>query len=126
MAEALLRHQAGDHFDIVSAGSEATTLDPDAIEAMRELNIDISRHETKSVNPYLGRRFTFVITLCDRERERTCPIFPGAIYREHWDLENPAAVTAPHEHRAAVRRVRDQLREYVRQFVRKERGETCR
>jgi arsenate reductase (thioredoxin) len=117
MAEGFLRDAAGDHFEIVSAGDEATPLDPDAIQAMRELDIDISGHQTKSVNPYLGQRFTFVISLCDREQERTCPIFPGAIFRETWNLENPAIVTAPLEHRAAVRRVRDQLRERVRQFV---------
>jgi arsenate reductase len=121
MAEAFLRHEAGDHFEIVSAGSEAAPLDPDAIEAMREIGIDVSNYETKSVNLYLGRRFTFVITLCDRERERICPIFPGAIFREYWNLENPALVTAPHEHRAVVHCVRVQLQERVRQFVRKER-----
>jgi arsenate reductase (thioredoxin) len=117
MAEAFLRCASGDHFEIVSAGNTATPLDPDAVDAMRELDIDISGYQTKKVDPYLGRRFTFVITLCDREQERTCPIFPGAIFREYWHLENPAIVTAPLEHRAVVRRVRDQLRERVGQLV---------
>jgi hypothetical protein len=62
---------------------------------------------------YLGQRFTFVITLCDRRQERTCPIFPGAIWRHEWHLENPALADSPEEHGHRVRRVRDQLREHV-------------
>jgi protein-tyrosine-phosphatase len=58
-----------------------------------------------------------VITLCDREQERTCPIFPGAIWRRQWNLENPVRVEAPEEHQHAVRRIRDQLRQQVLQFV---------
>jgi arsenate reductase len=117
MAEALLRDLAGHHFDVVSAGGEPGSVDPEAIAAMRELDIEISGHRSKDVAQYLGQRFTFVITLCDRRHEKTCPIFPGAIYRQHWNLENPALVTAPQEHRAAVRRVRDQLQEHVQKFV---------
>jgi len=114
MAEALLRDVAGDRFDIVSAGSKPGQVDPEAIAAMRELGIDISGQQPKEVTPHLGERFTFVISLCDRQHERTCPIFPGAIWRQQWNLENPAS--AP-DHRLAVRRVRDQLREHVLQFV---------
>jgi len=114
MAEAFLRDLAGDHFDIVSAGDEPGHVDPDAITAMRELGIDISRQAAKSVTPYLGQRFTYVISLCDRQQERTCPIFPGAIWRKQWHLENPALAQ---DHRSAVRRVRDRLREHVLQFV---------
>ncbi|MDQ6933412.1 MAG: hypothetical protein M3160_09605, partial [Candidatus Eremiobacteraeota bacterium] len=62
-------------FEITSAGSEATPLDPDAIAAMRELGIDISGHQSKSVTSYLGQRFTFVITLCDRQQERLARFF---------------------------------------------------
>ncbi len=117
MAEAFLSDLAGDRFEITSAGSEATPLDPDAIAAMRELGIDISGHQSKSVTSYLGQRFTFVITLCDRRQERTCPIFPGAIWRHEWHLDNLALADSPEEHRHRVRCVRDQLREHVVQFV---------
>jgi arsenate reductase len=113
MAEAFLSDLAGDRFEITSAGSEATALDPDAIAAMRELGIDISGHQSKSVTSYLGH-FTFVITLCDRQQERTCPIFPGAIWRHEWHLDDPALADSPEKHR---HRVRDQLREHVVQFV---------
>lgn len=114
MAEALLRDVAGERFDIVSAGADPGRIDPETILAMRELGIDISGQQTKNVTPYLGLRFTFVITLCDREQEKTCPIFPGAIWRHKWDIENPAHAE---DRRAAVRRVRDQLRERVLQFA---------
>jgi arsenate reductase len=56
-------------------------------------------------------------TDCDRKQERTCPIFPGAIWRQQWSLENPAATAEPEEHRQSVRRVRDQLRQHITQFV---------
>ncbi len=114
MAEAFLRDLASDRFDIISAGGDPTPLDPEAVEAMRELDIDISGQTTKDVSRFLGERFTYVISLCDREKEGTCPIFPGAIWRQQWDLENPAL--AP-DHRTAVRRVRDKLRQRVVQFV---------
>jgi arsenate reductase len=78
---------------VVSAGSEDTPLDPDAVLVMREVGIDISGHETKAVNRFLGRRFNYVVMLCDREKERSCPIFPGAIWRLQWDLEDPSMST---------------------------------
>jgi len=88
MAEGFLRTLAGDRFEVVSAGSEETPLDPDAVAAMREVGIDISGQETKAVSRFLGRRFNYVVMLCDRQKERSCPIFPGAIWRLTWDLEN--------------------------------------
>jgi arsenate reductase len=70
MAEAFLRELVGDDIEIVSARAEAGELDPDAIAAMREVGIDISSARTKVVDPYLRQRFHYVITLCDREKER--------------------------------------------------------
>jgi arsenate reductase len=114
MAEAFLRDLAGDRFDVISAGGDPTPLDPEAVDAMRELGIEISGQASKDVSRFLGQRFTYVISLCDREKESTCPIFPGAIWRHHWDLENPAL--AP-DRSLAVRRVRDQLRQRIVRFV---------
>lgn len=74
MAEGFLRALARDDFEVVSAGAEETPVDPDAVAAMREVGIDISGQETKAVNRYLGRRFNYVVMLCDREKERSCPI----------------------------------------------------
>jgi len=118
MAEAFLRDLTGDEFEIVSAGSEAGRLDPEAVAAMREVGIDIEEAQAKSVNPYLGMRFQYVITMCDREKERSCPIFPGALWRQSWTIENPALLTAAGlDHGFAVRRARDEIRRHVVEFV---------
>src|SRR5580704_5354023 len=89
MAEAFLCKLTGDELEIVSAGAEAGRLDPHAVAAMQEVGIDISSARTKVVDPYLRERFQYVITLCDREKERSCPVFPGAIWRQTWKLESP-------------------------------------
>ncbi len=117
MAEAMLRQVAGDRFEITSAGADHTQLDPEAIEAMREIGIDISHQQTKIVDGYLGSRFSYVISLCDRERERTCPIFPGAIWRQKWPLDNPNAAHSPEERKALVRRLRDEIQQRVSEFA---------
>ena len=117
MAEGFLRALAGDDFDVVSAGSEETPLDPDAVAAMCEVGIDISGQEPKAVNRFLGRRFSYVVTLCDRQKEKSCPIFPGAIWRLHWDLEDPSRAATPGDRREAMRRVRDDIQRHVMAFV---------
>jgi arsenate reductase len=86
---------------------------------MREVGIDISGQETKAVNRYLGWRFNYVVTLCDREKERSCPIFPGAIWRLQWDLEDPSRAVTPGDRREAMRRVRDDIQRHVMDFVKK-------
>jgi arsenate reductase (thioredoxin) len=115
-AEGFLRAMAGDRFDVTSAGSDETPLDPDAVVVMREVGIDISGQQTKSVDRFLGRRFSYVVTLCDREKERTCPVFTGAVWRLQWDLEDPSKAI-PRERRAALRRVRDGIQQRVAAFV---------
>ncbi len=120
MAEAFLREQVGDELEIVSAGGEAGTLDPAAVSAMREVGIDISSARTKKVDPYIRERFHYLITLCNREVERSCPVFPGAIWRQTWELESPTALEAEGmNHDAAVRYARDKIRQHVAEFVEK-------
>lgn len=119
MAEGFLRAMAGDRFDAISAGSEETPIDPDAIAVMREVGVDISGQETKAVNRFLGRRFNYVVSLCDREKERTCPIFPGAIWRLQWDLEDPSKAVTREDRWAALRRVRDDIQQRVVAFLEK-------
>jgi arsenate reductase len=120
MAEAFLRELAGDELQIVSAGSQAGHLDPEAVAAMREVGVDISSARTKAVDPYLRERFHYVITLCNRDIERSCPVFPGAIWRQTWKLESPAALEADGmSHAMAVRHARDTIRRHVAEFVEK-------
>ena len=112
MAEGLLRHDAGDRFEVSSAGTRPTQVRPEAIAAMQEIGIDISQHRSKSVDEFAGRIFDYVLTVCDNANE-VCPVFPGQTVRLHHDFEDPAAVEGSSEMKlAAFRRVRDQLREY--------------
>jgi arsenate reductase (thioredoxin) len=116
MAEGLLRRDAGERFEVESAGTKASFVRPEAIAAMRELGIDISGHRSKSVDEFEGQQFDYVITVCDNARE-TCPVFFAKAQKIHRDFEDPAAFSGSEEERLAVfRRVRDQLRTYLRDF----------
>lgn len=116
MAEGLLRHDAGDRFDVASAGTKPGQVRPEAIAVMKELDIDIFGHRSKSVDEFSGRSFDYVLTVCDNAKE-SCPIFPGHANRLHRNFEDPAAVQGSEEHRLAVfRRVRDEIRSYLKAF----------
>jgi len=116
MAEGLLRQDAGERFEVESAGTKASFVRSEAIAAMRELGIDISGHRSKNVDELEGQQFDYVITVCDNARE-TCPVFFGKAQKLHRDFEDPAAFSGSKEERLAVfRRVRDQLRTYLRDF----------
>jgi arsenate reductase len=118
MAEGLLRHSAGDRFQVESAGTRPAGLNPKAIEVMREIGIDISQQRSKNVSEISSRPFTYVITVCDSANQ-ACPAFPGHAIRMHWSIEDPAAATGTDEQRAAVfREVRDQLSLRIREFLR--------
>ncbi len=114
MAEGLLRHDAGDRFDVESAGTRPGLVRPEAIAVMREIGIDISRHRSKHVDEFQDRQFDLVLTVCDNAKE-TCPVYPGHANRFHHTFSDPAAVQGPEEERlAAFRLVRDQLRDFLR------------
>jgi arsenate reductase (thioredoxin) len=117
MAEGLLRHLAGDKFEVFSAGTRPSHLRPEAVQVMRELGIDISGHRSKSVNEFAGQAFNFVITVCDDAKE-SCPVFPATTERIHWSIEDPAAVVNSEEHRlAAFRRARNELQQRLHKFL---------
>ena len=117
MAEGLLRHQAGDRFEVFSAGTRPGRVRPESIAAMREIGIDISGHHSKSVEEFVDQRFDYVITVCDNARE-SCPMFPGPVERLHWSFEDPAAVTGSDAERlTAFRRIRDQIDARLREFT---------
>lgn len=113
MAEGLLRHLAGDKFEVFSAGTEATHVRPLAIQAMAELGIDISRQQSKTLDRYLSEPFDEVITVCDTAAE-ACPIFPGAAHRRHWSFPDPSqAKGSETEQRAVYSHVRDAIRSRI-------------
>ena len=119
MAEGLLRHDSGGRFEVESAGTRPGYVRPEAIAAMREVGIDISRHRSKSVDEFNGQHFDYVITVCDNARE-SCPVFFGAAEKLHQSFEDPPPESAgTEEERLAIfRRVRDQLRTYLDGFSR--------
>jgi arsenate reductase (thioredoxin) len=117
MAEGLLRQDAGDSFEVFSAGVKSSFVRPQAIEAMREVGIDISGQRSKPVDEFLDEEFDYVITVCDNANE-LCPVFPGRTKRIHWSIEDPAAASGDEQAKLAVfRRVRDQLREQLRAWA---------
>src|ERR1039458_6007824 len=111
MAEGLLRHLAGDQFEVFSAGTRPVGLNPNAVTAMAEIGIDIAGSRSKSVAEFAGHHFDYVFTVCDSAKE-ACPIFPGGGKRLHQSFEDPAAASANQqlEVRSEERRVGKECR----------------
>ena len=101
MAEALLRHDGGDRFEVVSAGVDPRGVHPLAVSALGQVGIDISEATSKPVGQFLGQRFDYVITLCDRARA-SCPVFPGGSETLHWGLDDPAEAEGTETERLAA------------------------
>jgi arsenate reductase len=113
MAEGLLRALGDDRYDAYSAGTEATAVRPLAVRAMAELGMDISGHESKTLERYLGQPFDAVITVCDQANE-ACPVFFGAKSRLHWSFPDPSQAMGTEDEQLAVyRSVRDAIRQRI-------------
>ncbi|TRZ94962.1 arsenate reductase ArsC [bacterium] len=122
MAEALLKHIAGDRFEVESAGLEPGKLNPLAIEVMQEIEIDISQNKTKSVFDFYkqGKRYDYVITVCDESQAQKCPVFPGTVAtkRIHWSFDDPASFQGTWEDRLEqARQVRDKIKQQIEQWI---------
>jgi arsenate reductase len=117
MAEGLLRHLGAGRYEVFSAGTEPSVVNPLAIQVMAEQGIDISDHRSKHLNEFLGQPFDYVITVCDRANE-SCPIFPGNVQRIHWGFDDPAAATGTEAERlVAFRRIAAQISERLQAWV---------
>lgn len=113
MAEGLLRHDAGDRFEVESAGTKPSIVRSEAIAVMKEVGIDITAHRSKRVEEFNGQHFDYVLTVCDNAKE-SCPVFFGTATRLHQSFCDPAVVQGPEEKRmAAFRTVRDEIRSYL-------------
>lgn len=109
MAERLLRHIAGDCFEVASAGVAPTSVRQEAIEALEEINVSTEGLRSKSIDEFTAQKFDYLITVCDNANQN-CPIFPGKAERIHWSIDDPAAVSGDAEERLnAFRIARDQL-----------------
>jgi arsenate reductase (thioredoxin) len=117
MAEAFLNQICGDKFEAHSAGLESGKLNPTVVEAMKEVGIDISGNQTKSVFDMIksGQMFTYVVTVCDEANAERCPIFVGTTKRLHWSFPDPSALQGA-EKLAKTREVRDAIKEKIRQW----------
>lgn len=123
MAAAFLKRAGGDRFDVESAGFEPGRLNPLVVDAMKQVGIDISRNTTQSVFELFksGRRFEYVISVCDGASAERCPIFPGVTTRLSWSFEDPSTFTGTEQQRLAqVIAVRDEIRDKVAQWVKEE------
>ena len=122
MAEGLLRHLAGDRYEVYSAGTKPKGLAEQTVEVMREIGIDVSGQRSKHVDVYAGQAFDYVITVCDSARQ-TCPVFPGDGQRLHWDVADPLyAELRGASTVQALRDARDDLRSRIEGFLRTEPG----
>jgi arsenate reductase len=111
MAEGILRQAAGEMLEVRSAGSNPSGfVHPLAIEALKEIGIDISRHTSKHMNEFLDQSVETVITVCGNA-DQACPAFPGQMNRHHWGFDDPAHATGTDEEIMTVfRRVRDEIK----------------
>ncbi len=114
MAEGLFRARYGDRFDVYSAGTERTHVRPQAIQVMDEIGIDISGHESKTVEDLDERTFDYVVTVCDSAREH-CPYVPAREKNIHHSFDDSSGAAGSEEEKLAVfRRVRDEIGRWIR------------
>ena len=118
MAEGLLRHLGGAHFEAQSAGTKASVVRPEAIQVMAEIGMDISGQRSKHVDEFAGQDFDYVVTVCDHANE-LCPVFSGNAQRLHHSFEDPPApsVGTEEERLAIFRRVRDEIQVWMKEFI---------
>jgi len=120
MAEAFLKVIGGEMFDVKSAGLEPGKLNPIVVDAMKEVGIDISGNQTKSVFDFFkrGELFSYVVTVCDETSGQSCPIFPGISKKLHWNFTDPSALSGTYEEKLQnIRQIRDTIKRKVIQFI---------
>jgi len=116
MAEAFLNKFGGGKFMAESAGLDAGTLNPIVVDAMLEIGIDISSNKTKDVFDFFkeGKRFNYVITVCDGANAERCPIFPGTIEKLNWSFKDPSALEGSYEVKLKETRIiRDEIKKKI-------------
>ncbi|TRZ49617.1 arsenate reductase ArsC [bacterium] len=123
IAEAFLKQKVGDIFEVESAGLEPGKLNPLVIEVMQEIGIDISQNKTKSAFDFYkqGKRYDYVITVCDESQAQKCPVFPGTVAtkRIHWSFDDPASFRGTWEEKLdKTRAVRDQIKQRIDSWLR--------
>jgi len=117
MAEGFLKSFPNNDYDVYSAGSHPSKVNPNAITVMKELDIDISSHTSDSIDSYIDIGIDIVITVCDNAKQ-VCPVFPGEINRLHWSIEDPFRGWKINSNQLNnFRKVRDKIKNYVKNFI---------
>jgi len=120
MAEAYLKQEGGDRFEVESAGFEPTAINPLVVQVMKEEGIDLAGKTTQSVFDLFkaGKIFAYVITVCAPDQEDLCPIFPGIVTRLHISFPDPAKLEGTTEEKLAqLREIRDNIKKSMKAFV---------
>jgi arsenate reductase len=121
MAEGIANHLWGDDLEAYSAGTQASFVNPAAIEVMKEIGIDISKQRSKNLSEFDGQNFDYVITLCGDANE-ACPLYIGGAKKTHIGFDDPAKATGTQEEILnEFRRVRDEIREKLSNFFQAQR-----
>jgi arsenate reductase len=117
MAEGLARELGKGKITAYSAGLNPQGVNPKAIAVMKEIGIDISSQQSKSIDPELLQQMDIIITLCDNAAE-SCPLTPPNIKRLHWSLKDPAKAKGTEEEiMNEFRKVRDEITERIKIFL---------
>lgn len=120
MAEAFLNQLGGGMLIAESAGIEAGKLNPNVVQVMKEIGIDISGNKTKEVFDFFrqGKLYQAVVTVCDAASAERCPIFPGMVKRFAWSFADPSTFSGTQEEiLQQTRQVRDKIKAQVAEFV---------
>lgn len=113
MAEGLLKHITSNEYEVFSAGTNPSSVRVEAIQALREIGIDISQNRSKSVDEFADAKIDYILTVCDSAKEN-CPYFPARIKVIHHSFDDPAAVDGTDAEKLdAFRRVRDEIQKYL-------------
>ncbi len=117
IAHGYLAHFIKDKAEIYSAGIETHGVNIRAIATMKEDGIDISHHTSNNVNGYADLEFDYAITVCDNAKEN-CPYFPAKVKMLHHNFADPAKAKGTEEEiMLEFRRVRDEIKEYIKEFI---------
>ncbi|MDD3374543.1 MAG: arsenate reductase ArsC [Candidatus Omnitrophica bacterium] len=120
MAEEILRKLASNRFEVESAGLEPGVINPLVVEVLKEQKIDISHKKTQSVSSLIesGKKYDYVVTVCDEASAERCPVFPGDAKRLHWGFEDPSKLQGTNQEKMQkISIIRDQIKDKIKQWI---------
>jgi arsenate reductase len=122
IAEGIMKSLYGEYYDVYSAGTEPSELNPYAIQVMKEIGLDISKQRSKSIDEFRDFRFDYVITVCDQAKE-SCPFFPGRVIM-HKGFKDPSQSRGTEDEiLASFRKTRDEIKIWISETLKMRIGE---